>query len=91
MCDSQYKYRMGDVRGLQVDKDASLDKDSSLDKKCPKCTKFFKLKCKYCENEYCSRCIHMDIHNCSKMEEKVKFSRENLKLEPICASKILKI
>lgn len=79
MCDSQYKYRMADVRGLQVDK------------KCPKCTKFFKLKCKYCENEYCSRCIHMDIHNCSKMEEKVKFSRENLKLEPICASKILKI
>lgn len=79
MCDSQYRYKMGDVRGLPVNK------------KCPKCTKFFKLLCKYCENEYCSRCIHMDIHNCSKMEEKIKFSRENLKLEPICASKILKI
>ena len=86
MCDSQYKYRMGDVRGLQVEPNQMI-----WDKKCPKCTKFFKLKCKYCENEYCSRCIHMDIHNCSKMEEKVKFSRENLKLEPICASKILKI
>lgn len=79
MCDSQYNYRMGDVRSLPVDKT------------CPKCKKFFKLKCKFCEKEYCSRCIVMEIHNCSKIQDKIKSELSKLNVTPISSSKILKI
>lgn len=63
------------------------------DRTCPKCTKFFKLKCKYCEKEYCSRCISIDIHMCSKMEVKRKIEIETLskKNVQISSSKLVKI
>jgi len=100
MCDSQYKYRMGDVRSLPVDKDSSLDKEPNqmnglnqmiYDKTCPKCTKFFKLRCKFCEKDYCSRCIVMEIHNCSKIQDKIKSELSKLNVTPISSSKIIKI
>ena len=53
---------------------------------CGQCKKFFKIKCKYCGNEFCSRCILPEIHNCP-----------DLKVNPveihsaICPSKIAKI
>jgi hypothetical protein len=65
----------------------------TCDKTCPKCTKFFKLKCKFCEKEYCSRCISIDIHLCSRAELKKKIHLENLSKQNVVVttSKIVKI
>ena len=68
--------------------------DNNINVKCIKCTKFFKLKCKYCEEEYCSRCILVDIHKCSNIEGKNKKDLSILNTnigKVVSSSKILKI
>jgi len=57
----------------------------------PKCVhKNRFLKCRECYGNYCAGCIQLEVHNCSKMDERIKIEKDNLskKLVKVVAPKI---
>lgn len=39
--------------------------------KCQRCRRMFALiRCKYCDRDFCSRCIQLEIHECENIEQK---------------------
>ena len=57
--------------------------------RCENCKKSKQLcmKCKYCECDYCSRCIQLEIHKCPNLTEYSK----DIRLVKVVAPKIQKI
>lgn len=48
--------------------------------KCTKCKRFFALiRCKYCDRDFCSRCIQLEIHECENIEDKKEELIETLR------------
>ena len=43
-----------------------------------KCRTMAILQCKYCKNNFCSKCIQIDTHSCSCIAEKILESKNNL-------------
>ena len=49
---------------------------------CFKCkNKGIPINCKYCNLRFCSKCIQLEIHNCSGLKLKKENSLKNLKKE----------
>ena len=48
--------------------------------RCQNCNKkcSVPIKCLYCGNEHCMKCVHLEKHNCSGKEEKIKKELINL-------------
>ena len=36
------------------------------------------IECKWCKEEYCTSCIQVEEHNCSNIEECVKYKKDKL-------------
>jgi len=36
------------------------------------------INCKYCSNNYCSKCIQIEIHKCLEIEKKQMVDKKNL-------------
>ena len=51
------------------------------------------IECKWCKEEYCTSCIQVEEHNCSNIEECVKYKKDKLEgnLQRITKDKVLKI
>lgn len=48
------------------------------------------LKCRECRDDFCSKCIQLEVHMCPKLDSRTKIEKENLsnKLVKIVAPKI---
>ena len=49
--------------------------------KCEECKKrqgLMVLNCKYCNKNFCSRCIQLEIHHCEGIQSKCKEELDNL-------------
>ena len=62
--------------------------------RCKECIKKgITIECKWCKNEYCTKCIQLEVHNCENIEERNNFKNETLQssLRKITKEKVLKI
>ena len=58
--------------------------------RCQHCKRVSILKCKYCQFDFCSGCIQLEVHGCKNLQDKVDELVDTLKskLQPIKAAKI---
>jgi hypothetical protein len=48
---------------------------------CPNCKRKcggVSIKCNFCMNEFCVRCRHVEVHNCTKIENKIQKDKDVL-------------
>lgn len=60
-----------------------------------KCCKKRKMtiECKWCKEEYCTKCIQVEVHECTNIKECINYKKEKLEnsLKKIKKEQVLKI